>query len=90
MVPACSELESVESIDVDTSDVVGLVLMTVGVDMLVVSPGDDISWDTVCPGFESIGKAEKLDMVTSVSVVSGVLLVSVLPVWRFCEDVVSS
>ena len=90
MVPACSELESVESIDVDTSDVVGLVLMTVGVDMLVVSPGDDIPWDTVCAGFESIGKGEKLDMVTSVSVVSGGLLVSVLPVWRFCEDVISS
>ena len=69
MVPACSELESVESVAFDSSDVIGLVLMTIEVDMLFVSAGDDVPWDTVCAGFESTGEAEKLDMVTSVSVI---------------------
>ena len=69
MGPVCSELESVESVLVGISDVVGLVLMTVEAERLVVSSGDDGPWDAVCAGGEPLGEGENLDVVTSVWVI---------------------
>ena len=68
MVSVFPELESVESAAVDTSDDVGLVLITVE-DRLAVSPADDVSWDTVWAGVEPLGEAENIDVVTAVCVV---------------------
>lgn len=63
------EVESVENPAVDTSDMVGLVLEALEEERLVVSSGDDSTWDTVCAGAEPLGEVEKLDVVTSVRVV---------------------
>ena len=63
------EVESVENAAVDTSDMVGLVLEALKVERFVVSSGDDSAWDIVCAGVEPLVEVEKLDVVTSVSVV---------------------
>ena len=62
-------MESVENAAVDTSDMVGLVLEALEVERFIVSSGDDSAWYTVCAGVEPLGEVEKLDVVTSVSVV---------------------
>ena len=64
-----SEVESIENVVVDTSDMVGLVLEALEVERFVGSSGDDSVWDAVCAGVELLGKVETLDVVTSVSVV---------------------
>lgn len=75
------EVESVEGAVVNTSDVAGDVLLTLEVTSLVVSSGDDVTWDTVCAGVEPVGEGEGVDVTTSVRVVVGVLLVSMLSLW---------
>ena len=62
-------MESVENAAVDTSDMVGLVLVTLEVEWLVVSFGVDVPWDVVSAGGEPLGEGKKLDVVTIVSVI---------------------
>ena len=69
MFSSFTTVESVENAAVDTSDMVGLVLVTLEVDWLVVSFGVDVPWDTVSSLGEPLGEAEKLDVVTIVSVI---------------------
>ena len=61
--------DSVECAMLGTSDVVGIVLVTVELEGKVVSPGDEIPWDTVSAAVEPLGEGERDDVVTSVSVV---------------------
>ena len=69
MVSVFPDLKSVENANVDTSDMVGLVLEALEVERFVISSGDDVPWDTVCAGVEPLWEVEKRDVVTSVSVV---------------------
>ena len=68
MVSVFTEVESVDNGAVGTSDMVGSLLVSLEVNRLVVSSGDDVPWDTVCSGVELLGEVENLDVVTSVSV----------------------
>lgn len=51
---------------VSTSDVSRGVLLTLAVDGLVVSTGDDVNWDPVCAGAEPLGEGERVETVTFV------------------------
>ena len=82
VVPVFPEEYSLLNAAVVSSDVVDFVLMMVEVGRLIVSPGDDVHRDIVWAGVESLGEAEKLDLVSSVILVWGVLFVSMLPVYR--------
>lgn len=61
--------DSVEGAVVGTSDVVGIVLVTVELEGTGVSSGEEILWDTVSAAVEPLGEGERDDVVTSVSVV---------------------
>ena len=82
MVSVFPDMESVGNASVDTSDMVGLVWVALEMKRLVVSSGDDVPWNAVCAGAEPLGEVEKFDVVTSVCVVRGVLLISTVSVWR--------
>ena len=82
VVSVFTEEDYIENAAVVSSDVVDFVLMMVELGRLIVSPGDDVHRDIVWAGVESLGEAEKLDLVSSVIVVWGVLFVSMLPVYR--------
>ena len=69
VVPVFPEEDSIENAVVGSSDVIEFVLTMGEVDRLIVSAGVDVPWDTVWAGVESLGEEEKLDVVTSVSVV---------------------
>ena len=69
VVPVFPEEDSIENAVVGSSDVIEFVLTMGEVDRLVVLDEDDGPWDTVWAGVESLGEEEKLDVVTSVSVV---------------------
>ena len=61
--------DSVEGGVVGTSDVVGVVLVTVELEGTGVSSGEELPWDTVSDAVEPLGEGERDDVVTSVSVV---------------------
>ena len=82
MVSVFPDMESVGNVSVDTSDMVGLVLVALEVERFVVSTADDVPWNAVCEGAEPLGEVEKLDVVTSVCVVRVVLLISTVSVCR--------
>lgn len=69
MVSVFPKVECVENAAIDTSDMVGLVLVTLEVGWLVVSSRDDVPWDAVCEGVEPLGEEKNRDVVTSVCVV---------------------
>ena len=62
-------VDSVEGAVVGTSDVVGIVLVTVKLEGMGVSSGEEIPWDTASAAVESLGEGERDDVVTSVTVV---------------------
>ena len=61
--------DPVEGAVVGTSDVVGIVLVTVELEGTGVSSGEKIPWDTVSAAVEPLGEVERDDVVTSVTVV---------------------
>ena len=61
-------MESIEDTSIGTSDMIGLVMVTLEVYRLVVSSGDDVPWDVVCADVEALVKGRKLDVLTSVRV----------------------
>ena len=61
--------DSVEGAGVGTSDVVGIVLVTVELEGTVVSSGEEIPWDDVSAAVEPLGEGERDDVVISVSIV---------------------
>lgn len=69
MVSIFPDVVSAENAAVEKSDMVGLVLETLRVERLVFPSGDDCAWDTVCAGDGPLGEVEKLDLITSGSVV---------------------
>lgn len=61
--------DSVEGATDGTSDVFGIVLVTIELEGTVVSSGEEIPWDTVSAAVESLGEGERDDVFTSVTVV---------------------
>ena len=62
-------VDSVEGAVVGTSDVVGIVLVTVELEVTGVSSGEEILWDTVSVAVEPLVDGERDDVVTLVTVV---------------------
>lgn len=76
--PAFPEVKSGE---VDMSGVARGGLLWLETDGVVILLEEDVPQETVCVGVGTLRETERVEGMTSVRVVRGVLLVSMLPVW---------